>query len=168
MKRNEALAILNRILHTSGKRRPAKAIFDRLPALQQLSMKLCWWLSPYIQLDEGNLLELAVVQAVQAFHKEPGTDRDKARAYIAGISSVAGMLSSLRISVRTKAGDWELWDYDMPLVEFMTARGAHAVQTRTRQKHRDRGPITLYMLSAICTMKDLRLMRDVITLAEAG
>ena len=50
-----------------------------------------------------------------------------------------------------------IWQYDEPVIDWMSAHGRKAVQVRIRAEPVDKGPILLKLLSYVCKVQDLQI-----------
>lgn len=140
----------------------SQKIYMTWPALYTVSLQFCRFVSPFVPAESGKpLLEEALHEAIEAYFKfGREDDRNGIERYIATLASKAGDLSRLRLSVRAEEGEgWVIWNYDDPLLDWMSAHGRKAIQIRMRDKPVPKGPILIKLLSYICSVRDLQIAK---------
>lgn len=120
-----------------------------------VALKLCWFLSPYIESGNENLLETTIHRAVRAYLSAANGERP--RAFLNAVRDGAEMLGVLRVSARDKDDGWLIWDYEESLMDWLDEQGASAVQVTVRAQPLDAGPLVVRLMAQVCTVRDLRV-----------
>lgn len=155
MRKTEAAQILSRMLRHCRLAREAESIWDDYPSLRNVALKLCWYLSPYIECGGENLLASTLKKAIDDFQADAGDNR--ARAFLAAVQAGAVALCAVRVSARECEAGWLVWECEEPLMDWIEAIGANAVQVIFREEPLKAGPIVVRMMGQVCTIRDLRV-----------
>lgn len=156
MRRVEAEKILSTIIKSVQIGKLAQPIWEDWPALRLVAVRLCWYLSPYLETESGNILEECLTNAIHAYHDHDADGPVRAKLFLNRIGDVSSTLASLRISVKKGTGEWVIWPCDTPLMAWMTELGSSTVQIRQRQPMDAPQQIALCLMSSVCTMRDLQ------------
>ena len=144
MDKNLCESILDLTLRRINRRRESWQLYSMWPSLHVASIRLCSFLSPYIEVDDRPLLDIALERGFDAAVTRLG--REQLGAFIAEATSIADELSTLQISVQDKDGDWEIWDFDRPLLEWLGRSRRECLQIRPRQTPFPIPPLRLALL----------------------
>lgn len=151
-----------------GLAREAERIFLELPALRNVALQYCRYVSPLVPLEDGQcLLEATLRDAIAGYSEAAVRDPERAmRTFIQALARSVGELCRVRLSVQTRDGSWLIWTYDEPLIEWMPRHGRKALQIRRRDKPVAKGPVLVKMLGYICSVRDLQVAHlDLATLS---
>lgn len=129
---NKALCepILEQSLRRINRRKEARQLFAMWPTLHDAALRLCYYLSPYLEVNEHPLLDVALERGFEAAITRFG--HEQIAAFIGEVISVSAELCKLQISIQDKDGDWEIWDFDRPILEWMGQYQREYLQIRTR------------------------------------
>lgn len=154
-----ASTVLENVLRTIGETERASRIFTLWPRLRKASLRICRYLSPLlITPDGGNLLEHSIQRAIDAFHAPHClSETDRFRAFIEALCLEVGDLCAIAVSVKTATGDWILWSFDEPVVDWMRNNRARVIQIRLREEPLARFPVAFALLKGVFSASDLQI-----------
>ena len=154
-----ATTSLRTALRAGGVEREADRIFSTCPSLRTVALQFCRFVSPFIELESGeNLLEKAMADAVCGFGAHESQDvRVAIKVFIEALASHVDGLCGIRLSVQDDNGDWQIWQYDEPVFDWMAEHGRKAVLIRHRDEKLAKGPVLIKLLSYICKVRDLQM-----------
>ncbi|MEC4718188.1 hypothetical protein RY831_03445 [Noviherbaspirillum sp. CPCC 100848] len=134
-------------------RREATQLFIRWPNLKQASLKLCAFLTPFIEENSRPILDIALERAIIAAAAAHGGQQ--VTAFIQAVASMADSLCHLQVSLQDKDGDWEIWDFEKPILDWMHSAERDCLQVRRRETAFAKGAVTLALLSRVFSIRDL-------------
>lgn len=147
---------LKRIVSTPELSGPALKAFTDYPALEKLTFNFLQFVSPWVLSGRASVAECTIRKALLAYDQAQGKGNGLGhRRYLETIAESAKVLSSLRVSVLNSTGQWEIWNYDQPLTEYMQRHKRWAIQIREREQPVAHGPVMIKLLAAISSTKDL-------------
>lgn len=154
---------LNAAISKAKLTREAERIFMDWPDLRMVALKFCRYISPFIQMDESDpysLVDRAMMQAIRRFNTEQSAQDPSLgmHGFISALLDNASDLAQLRIAIPTGDDDWDIWDYDTPMLEWLTNRTPPQPLLRISQREEplDPGPILAKVLANICTTRDMQ------------
>lgn len=160
MRKQEAAKILSRMLRFCRLTGEAGHIWEDCPALQSVALKLCWYLSPYIECGGANLLASTLTKAILDYQAAPAESR--ARAFLQAVQGGAIALCAVRVSAKDDEESWQIWECEEPLMDWMEMIGVSAIQVVFREEPIDAGPVIVRMMGHVCSVRDLRVAGVVI------
>lgn len=134
-------------------RREATQLFIRWPNLKQASLKLCAFLTPFIEENNRPILDIALERAITAAAAAHGGQQ--VTAFIQAVASMTDCLCHLQVSLQDRDGDWEIWDFERPILEWMHTAERDCLQVRRREIAFAKGAVTLALLSRVFSIRDL-------------
>ena len=136
----------------------AESIFVEWPELEAISTKFLRFVSPWLMVDEQNLAEVTLKEAFSTLNdKRPGNKDFPHRTFMEAITHCVTLLASVRISIMTPSGLWEIWSYDEPLLSWMERMGKSAMQIRKRETTLEQGPLLIKLLAYISSTRDMQM-----------
>ena len=149
-------ASLKRIVSYPELSGPAIKAFTDFPALEEVTVQFLHFVPPWVLAGTASVAESAIRKALLAYEKTQGSGGGLGhRRYIETIAESAKVLSSLRVSVRNSNDQWDIWNYDQPLTEYMQRHKRWAIQIRERERPIASGPVMIKLLAAISSTKEL-------------
>jgi hypothetical protein len=149
---------LRRVLKAQDLWEQAEVIFTAWPNLEEVTNRYCAYVTPYIEIEGIALLGATLERAVEAYFEAAGRGaREQMGSYIRGLAEAATLLGKVRCSVCSRGGEWLVWGYDRPLVDFMHSHGTEVLQIAMRDEVLPAGPIAVKMLAHICTLADMQV-----------
>lgn len=147
---------LKRIVSQPDLSAAALKAYTDFPALEDVTVQFLNFVPPWILVGAESLAESTIRNALEAYDVSQGTgDGSGHRKYIEKIAESAKALSRLRVSVKNDHGQWDIWNYDQPLLEYMQSHNRSAVQIRERETPTATGPILIKLLAAISSTSEL-------------
>ncbi len=136
----------------------AEAVFVEWPELEQISVRFLRFVSPWLMIDEENVAEETLRNAFAAYEeKVVGRKEFPHRCFMEAIAKCVDLLATVRVSVMSEDGLWEIWSYDEPLMSWMEKKHRSAMQIRNRDVPVDSGPLLIKMFAFISSTRDMQL-----------
>ena len=149
-------ASLKRIVSHPELSGPALKAFTDFPALEEVTVQFLHFVPPWVLAGTVSVAETAIRKALLAYENAQGSGGGLGhRRYIETIAESAKVFSSLRVSVRNSNDQWDIWNYDQPLTEYMQRHKRWAIQIRERERPIAPGPVLIKLLAAISSTKEL-------------
>lgn len=148
--------LLGQALKRIEMRNEAKQLYTSWPTLKLASLRLCTFVTPFVEYGGRPLLDVALERAITAARRTYGADQ--ITQFIRGVASIADELCQLQISLQDRDNDWEIWDFDKPIMDWMKAGERECLQVRRRAEVYPKGPVMLAVLSRVFSMRDLMRM----------
>lgn len=154
--RDSTRGSIRRILDSAGMgARPVNAFVD-YPALERMAQQFVNFVSPWLVVDEENLAERTLLNAIRAYDKSlPEGYETSRRRFVEQIAVCARTLASADISVQNHDGVWVHWNYDEPLMRYLASHDRRTVQIRKRKTPLLTTPIMIKLLAAVCPSSEL-------------
>ena len=147
---------LKRIISQSDLSGPALRAFTDHPALEELTLQFLYFVPPWVVSGSDSVAESAIHKALTAFENAKGRGPGLGhRLHIESLAESANILSTLRVSVLNSNDQWDIWNYDQPLIEYMQSHKRSAIQIRSREEPIAAGPVLIKLLAAISTTSEL-------------
>ena len=155
---NEARNMLETVLRNAGATECAESAFVEWPELEAISMRFLRFVSPWLIVNDQNLAEVTLKEAFAALeHNNSGQKDFPHRCFMESITHCVEALASVRISVMSVSGLWEIWSYDEPLLSWMDRMGKSAMQIRSRDTIVEQGPLLIKLLAYISSTRDMQM-----------
>ena len=150
-------ASLKRIVSHPELSGAALKAFTDYPTLEEITLQFLHFVPPWIVVGSESLAEKTIRNALMAYEKSKGGTGCTVgqRRYIETIAEAAKILSNLRVSVKNSNDQWDIWNYDQPLTEYMSHRKRWAIQIRERETPIAPGPVMLKLLASISSTQEL-------------
>lgn len=145
--------LLEQAIKRIGMRNEARQLYNSWPTLKLASLRLCVFVTPYIEVGNRPLLDVALERAITAARTTQGGEQ--VSRFIHAIATIADDLCQLQISVQDRDDDWEIWDFDKPMLDWMKAEQRDCLQVRRREEAYPKGPVTIALLSRVFSIRDL-------------
>lgn len=135
---------------------PALRAFTDYPALEKVTVQFLHFVPPWVLYGTVSVAESSIRNALLAYESEQsGHHSSGHRRYIEAIAASAKLLSAIRVSVKNSNDQWEIWNYDQPLTEYMQQRKRSAIQIRNRENPIALGPVLIKLLASISPTNEL-------------
>jgi hypothetical protein len=145
--------LLEQAIKRIGMRNEARQLFNSWPTLKLASLRLCVFITPFIEVGNRPLLDLALERAITAARSTQGGEQ--VCRFIRAVATIADELCQLQVSLQDRDNDWEIWDFDKPMLDWMRAEQRDCLQVRRREDSYPKGPVTLALLSRVFSIRDL-------------
>ena len=155
---NELLvrASLKRIVANADLDGSALKAFTDWPTLEHVALQFLHFVPPWLIVENESLAEVTIKNALVAYDSNHGNGFDVGhRKFIEKIAESANVLSSLRVSVRNDMDQWDIWNYDQPLTEYMQDHKRWSIQIRLRETPVPTGPVMIKLLAAISSTQEM-------------
>lgn len=150
---HDSASILDLALRRIERRVEGRQLFLLWPNLRRAALKLCVYLSPYLEQRNRPLLDIALERGIAALIHAPSGQQ--VSAFIHAIASIADDLCQMQISVEDREGDWAIWDFENPILDWMRAYQRECVQIRQRDVPFPIGAVRLALISRVFSIRDL-------------
>lgn len=148
--------LLDLALRRIDRRVEAKQLFLRWPNLKNAALRLCAFLSPFLENNYMPLLDVALERVFSALETEP-SGGDQVRVFVHAILSISEELRFLQVSIQDCDGAWEIWDFEHPILDWMHSLQRECIMIREREEPFSVGPVKIAVLSRVFTIRDLML-----------
>jgi len=133
-------------------RSEAKQLFLMWPSLKEASLRLCTYLSPFLEANGVPLIDLALSRAIG---RSVVVQRsEQVGVFVAAVASITEELCGLQVSVQDRDGDWAIWDFESSIVDWMGAYQQECIQIRTRETRFPAGSVRFAILR-VFSIRDL-------------
>lgn len=149
-------ALLELALRRIDRKSEAKQLFMMWPNLKEASLRLCAYLSPFLEANEEPLLDLALSRAFTLTTAAQGADQ--VGVFVEAVASITDDLRGIQVSVQDHDGDWEIWDFERPILDWMGSYQRECLQIRPRQTPFPEGPVRFAILR-VFAIRDLMQTR---------
>lgn len=149
-------ALLELAVRRIDQKYEAKQFFLIWPSLKEASIRLCSYLSPFLEANGVPLLDLALSRALS--NATASQASEQVGAFVEGVASITDAVCGIQVSVQDRDGDWEIWDFEHPILDWMQSNKRESLQIRTRQEPFPEGPVRFAILRVFST-RDLMQTR---------
>ncbi len=144
--------LLELALRRIDRKSEAKQLFMMWPSLKDASLRLCAYLSPFLEANGEPLLDLALSRAFALASVAQGADQ--VGVFVAAVASITDELRGIQVSVQDHDGDWEIWDFERPILDWMGSYQRECLQIRPREAPFPEGSVRFAILR-VFTIRDL-------------
>ena len=144
--------LLELALRRIDRKSEAKQLFMMWPSLKDASLRLCAYLSPFLEANGEPLLDLALSRAFALASVAQGADQ--VGVFVAAVASITNELRGIQVSVQDHDGDWEIWDFERPILDWMGSYQRECLQIRPRETPFPEGSVRFAILR-VFTIRDL-------------
>lgn len=148
--------LLELALRRIDRKSEAKQLFMMWPSLKDASLRLCAYLSPFLEANGEPLLDLALSRAFTLAAAAQGADQ--VGVFVEAVASITDDLRGIQVSVQDHDGDWEIWDFERPILDWMGSYQQECLQIRPRQTPFPEGPVRFAILR-VFAIRDLMQTR---------
>lgn len=162
---------LNRFLHNNPDLSwSATKAFTDWPALEQIAIQFLYYVSPWLIVREECLADITLRNALMAYGETSSGGYEAGYGkFIERIAKSAYSLAAIRVSVKNDEGQWMIWNYDEPLMKFMSNHKRTSLQIRERETPVASGPVMIKLLAAVGSTHELQIAEiDISSLLHVG
>ena len=150
---------LNRLLNNNAEISisAAKAFAD-WPGLENVTLRFINFVSPWLMIGEDTLADKTLREALKQYEEARNNGYEAAHyQFFERLARSADDLAAVRVSVLNDEEQWEVWNYDEPLMRFLSNRKRSSIQIRVREKPVSTGPVMIKLLAAVSPTNELQM-----------
>ena len=144
----------------------AKALFQDVPSLQDITGRLCSYLPMVVVIEDQVSLHVVLKKCIDSATTE-GCE-SPLKAFLVSLRELALQLSLFRISVQDEEGVWMIWDCGQDLADMLDRHKRNSVQVRRRESPLGVGTLFMVILTNVCSVEDLNEVGIVATATEGA
>lgn len=149
---------LNLLLSNAGLQTLANTAFTDWPTLERVAAAFIHFVTPWMMIGTKNLAEETLRGALEAYEKHSRINIEGGhRSFIERVAESAQTLAAIRVSVMDKDGLWSVWQYDQPLMDYLSQHKRCSIQVRERETSIPVGPVMIKLLAAISTTREMQM-----------
>ena len=126
--------------------------------MENVTLRFINFVSPWLMIGDDTLADKTLREALKEYEEARSEGYEAAHyQFFVRLARSADDLASVRVSVLNDEEQWEVWNYDEPLMRFLSSRKRSSIQIRMREKPVSPGPVMIKLLAAVSPTNELQM-----------